>query len=140
MFSNPSSELIFYDGKNQLLSSTIIGRKGEKLEKMNNIIFNNYHINTSHWNVSMIDLGEETEISKINLIAVNDDNYIVPNEVYELFYMDRDGWVSMGVKMATKDIIEFDDVPSGALYWLGNLTKGKEERIFTYEKGNQIWW
>jgi hypothetical protein len=26
------------------------------------------------------------------------------------------------------------------LYLLQNLTKGKEERIFTYENGKQVWW
>ena len=27
-----------------------------------------------------------------------------------------------------------------ALLWLRNLTKGREERPFTYENGRQIWW
>ncbi len=30
--------------------------------------------------------------------------------------------------------------PKGALLWLKNHTQGKEERIFTYEDGKQVWW
>lgn len=36
--------------------------------------------------------------------------------------------------------IFFKDVPKGALYLLRDLTKGKDERIFTYENGVQVWW
>ena len=31
-------------------------------------------------------------------------------------------------------------MPRGALYWLRDLSKGKEERIFSYEDGKQVWW
>lgn len=31
-------------------------------------------------------------------------------------------------------------LPKGALLWLKNHTQGKEERIFTYEDGKQVWW
>ena len=34
----------------------------------------------------------------------------------------------------------YDNVPAGALLILHNHTKGKEERIFTYENGRQVWW
>ena len=33
-----------------------------------------------------------------------------------------------------------DNVPTNALLLLRNHTKGKEERIFTYEGGEQVWW
>ena len=32
------------------------------------------------------------------------------------------------------------EAPAGALYWLRNLTEGREERIFSYENGRQVWW
>ena len=34
----------------------------------------------------------------------------------------------------------YDNVPGNALLLLRNHTKGKEERIFTYENDEQIWW
>jgi hypothetical protein len=39
----------------------------------------------------------------------------------------------------TQELV-YHNVPSGALLLLRNLTKGKEERIFTYENGEQVWW
>jgi len=40
---------------------------------------------------------------------------------------------------ATQELV-YDNVPANALLLLHNHTKGKEERIFTYEGGRQIWW
>ena len=34
----------------------------------------------------------------------------------------------------------YENVPGNALYLLKNRTKGKEERIFTYENDRQVWW
>ena len=58
----------------------------------------------------------------------------------ELLYFDRGEWVSLGRKVATADYIEYDNVPSGALYWLRNRTEGKEERPFTVVNGKIRFW
>ena len=50
------------------------------------------------------------------------------------------GWKTLGVKTASSNVMEYYDVPSGALYILRNRTTGNEERIFSYDKGQQIWW
>jgi hypothetical protein len=34
----------------------------------------------------------------------------------------------------------FKHVPANALYFLHDHTSGTQERIFTYESGQQIWW
>ncbi|MCD8262113.1 MAG: hypothetical protein LUD15_12085 [Bacteroides sp.] len=70
----------------------------------------------------------------------SDDNFIKDGEQYELFYWDRE-WVSLGKMRGerSKQYLEYDHVPRNALYLLRNLTKGKEERIFTYEDGKQVW-
>lgn len=80
-------------------------------------------------------------ISKISFLPRNDDNFIKKGDLYELFYWYAYGWKSHG-KMVGGDVFElvFDDVPQGALYLLRDHTSGKEERIFTYEDGKQIWW
>ena len=79
-----------------------------------------------------IDFGSETAISRIEYTPRNDANGIYQGMKYELFYFDRDQWVSMGEKIATDDTITYDEVPQSALLWLRNLTEGREERIFTY--------
>lgn len=86
------------------------------------------------------DFGKPFLLSEITFLPCNDGNGIFPDQVYELLYMGRDGWISYGMKTADDYYIEFDNVPSGALYWLRNRTMGKEERIFTYVNGRVKFW
>jgi hypothetical protein len=80
------------------------------------------------------------KITSIECMAPNDENHIYPNNYYELLYCDADKWISLGKKTADNYHIVYDRVPSGALYWLRNLTKGKEERIFTYDHHHVRFW
>jgi len=36
--------------------------------------------------------------------------------------------------------VQSENCPTNALLWLRNHTRGKEERIFTYEEGRQEFW
>lgn len=49
---------------------------------------------------------------------------------------------SLGRQVGSRQLqyLEYDNVPDNALLLLRNLTKGKEERIFTCEDGKQVWW
>lgn len=89
-----------------------------------------------------VKLDKPTMINKIRYIIRNDDNGVRRNNLYELLYIDENKqWTSAGRKIATEDdMIIFDNIPAGTLYWLRNHTRGREERIFTYENGKQIWW
>ena len=88
-----------------------------------------------------LELERAEHVDSIRFIIRNDDNGVRKGNLYELFYMSDGRWVSLGRQTATEDDrIVFADVPTGALYWLRNLTRGREERIFTYEDGKQIWW
>lgn len=69
----------------------------------------------------------------------DDSNGIFPGEHYELFYW-RNGWVSLGVQQATDTVLVYRRVPKGALLWLRNVDNGSQERIFSYEKGKQVWY
>ena len=85
-----------------------------------------------------IDFGEKIRIAKIRFLPRNDQNTIESGDDYELFYWDNQ-WISLGVQRAKKQYLKYT-VPENALLWLRNLTRGKEERIFTYENGRQVWW
>lgn len=87
-----------------------------------------------------LDLGEAKRIGEIRYIMRNDDNFVQKGQEYELLYMDIDGWQSMGRKIADADSIIYENVPSEAIYLLKNRTKGREERVFSYENDKQIWW
>ncbi|MFL1011682.1 hypothetical protein [Flavisericum labens] len=86
-----------------------------------------------------LDFETPRPISRIRFCPKNDTNCIIPGNEYELFYWDN-GWVSSGKKMANDYFLNYKNVPSETMYWLRCLTEGKEERIFTYEDGKQIWW
>ncbi len=89
-----------------------------------------------------VDLGRAVELSALSYLPRNDDNFIREGEEYELCYWDGVGWASLGRQIGRRATQEqvYDNVPAGALLLLHNHTKGKEERIFTYEDGRQVWW
>lgn len=87
-----------------------------------------------------LDLGRRCYISKLNYYPRNDDNFIIAGDLYELFYYNKGSWCSLGMKKAEWENLVFKNVPKDALYLLKNKIKGKEERIFTYSNGKQVWW
>ena len=89
-----------------------------------------------------IDIGpsHKASLSRIRFCPRSDTNFILQGDEYELRYWQDGNWHTFGTQMATTDSLVFTNVPSGTLYWLRDLTKGKEERPFTYENGKQVWW
>ena len=86
-----------------------------------------------------MDLGRRRRIGAIEFAPRNDDNAVSPGDRYELYYWD-DRWVKAGERQAEDYSLTFTDIPAHALLWLRDVTKGREERPFTYEDGKQIWW
>ena len=64
---------------------------------------------------------------------------IITRHLYALFYFAQNDPCFLGQKVAAGDVLTYDSIPSKVLYLLKDLTK-KEEQIFTYEGGKQIWW
>lgn len=87
-----------------------------------------------------MDFEKKVAISLIRYLPRNDDNNIAPGQRYELFYWGPDGWVSLGQQISTDYVLHYDSAPLNALFLLRNLSKGREERIFTYENDKQVWW
>ena len=90
--------------------------------------------------IAGVEFEEPVSVDVVKYITRNDKNGVYPGNTYELLYFDQGEWVSLGRKVATTDYIEYDDVPSGALYWLRNRTEGKEERPFTVMNGRVRFW
>lgn len=84
-------------------------------------------------------LQAPSKVSKIRFMPRTDGNCIEPGDDYELVYWNNE-WISIKHQTATTDSLVFDNVPKEALYLLHNHTKGKQERIFTWEDGKQTWW
>ena len=87
-----------------------------------------------------MDLGKPEDISEIRFLPRNDDNNVRPGDEYELVYWIKDGWRSLGRKIAEGNTLSFENVPSNSLLLLHDLTRGKEERPFTMENMIQRWW
>lgn len=106
--------------------------------------WNGYNIEEDNKDTTMywvgLDFGKPTRITQIHYLPANDHNTVTPGKNYELFYWN-DRWVSLGKRNATSHRLEFDMAPSGTIYWLHCADcNSTEERPFTYEEGNQVWW
>ncbi|MFV0417884.1 MAG: discoidin domain-containing protein [Dysgonomonas sp.] len=87
-----------------------------------------------------MDFGRKVNIRRVTCIPRGDGNNIEIGNEYELMYWSDGSWTSLGKKIADDIYLKYEDCPTNALFLLHNHTKGKEERIFTYENGRQIWW
>ena len=86
-----------------------------------------------------LNFQNRVRIDKIKYLPRNDTNMIMDSDLYQLRYWDN-GWKIVGNKKANSGVLSFNNIPSNALLWVRDLSEGKEERIFTYEHGKQIWW
>jgi hypothetical protein len=87
-----------------------------------------------------MDFGEPVRINKIGYTPRGDGNDVTPGDTHELLYWDNNQWVSLGKQIACEPVLRYENAPANALFWLRNLSRGHEERIFTYENGEHKWW
>lgn len=87
------------------------------------------------------EFASPVHLSKLRIHPRTDGNGIYPGDVYQLLYWDKGKWnIIAEHKAGHEDSLSFDNVPENALFLLHNASRGREERIFTYENGKQIWW
>lgn len=131
------ADLHFYDTRNREIQGKITGLDSIREQ----ILSDTDPLSMCMIDQITVDFGKSTALSGIRYLGRNDANGIYPENEYELFYYDiPEGWVSLGSKTATGYSIEYDQVPTGGLYWLRNLSSGQEERIFTWENGKARFW
>lgn len=144
------AELEFYSKDSIMLKGNIIGTE----EHYNNlpkydksVVFDNNPI-TCFWSKYVgqpwvgLELEKPEVIKKIRYLLYNDDNDIWEGDLYELFYFDvNKGFISLGKQYGNREqALLFKEIPDNAILWLRDYTRGKEERIFTYENQKQVWW
>ena len=138
------NELEFYDEKNEKLQGRIIGTEGEgwcpKERVFDGDILTGFGGITpdGHW--VGLQLARPSRVSRIRYIGRNDGNGIEKGDKYELYLWRNGMWQLLVTETATENELNFSDMPVGGLYVLRNITKGHEERIFTYVNGEQVWW
>lgn len=85
-----------------------------------------------------LDLGTPKTIKRIVYTPRNRDNYIRSGDTFEVFYCDKE-WKSLGITENAPDSLYYPNVPENALLLIKNHSRGIQERIFTFEKGEQNW-
>ena len=137
-----TQDLHRHDGKR--ISGKVIGSSGIKGKNRDKVfdgdILTGFEGESpdGHWVGLKFD--GPTRIGMIRYIGRNDGNCIEIGDEYELMFWNEGIWTSLGKRVAKTNTLEYTGIPSGGLYVLHNLTKGHEERIFTYEDGKQVWW
>lgn len=86
-----------------------------------------------------LDFSKATKVTAISFSSRTDDNEISIGDTYQLSYWNQ-GWVSVGSQIAKEHVLRWDNLPTNTLYLLRNLSRGIEQRIFTYENEKQVWW
>lgn len=88
-----------------------------------------------------LDMETPHRIGEIHYLPRNEGQLgIYEGHEYELFYWDRDGWRSLGKKIANSNQLIYRSVPSNALMRMKNLTVGNYGiLLFVAEKGRQRW-
>lgn len=101
--------------------------------------FSSYDFPAPSGGWSAVDLEIPRKIKKIIYAPRNRDNYVRPENKYELFYWNvkKGRWVSLGQQETHSDVLTYR-VPEGALLYLKNHTSGRDERIFEYDFLNKV--
>lgn len=142
------AEIEFYEAGGLLpLSGRIIGTPGCYQQDGSHEYTNAFDGNTEtsfdytepYGGWTGLDLGTSKVIDKIIYTPANRDNYVRSLDDYELSYCTKRGWRTLGQQTAMLDSLVYRRVPKGALLLLQNHTRGKQERIFVYEGGKQVW-
>ncbi|WP_455673575.1 hypothetical protein [Phocaeicola sp.] len=130
-------EIIFFDTNNKKLDASIykapLARDSKHTEKciLDGNFLSYYESKEKTKEPIILSFSQRSQIGKILFIPRNDDNFIRKGDKYELFYQNgTNGWKSLGKQIATTGELIYNNIPSGALLWLRDLTRGKEEQLF----------
>ena len=89
-----------------------------------------------------MDFGRQKSVSYVRVVPRSDYNDICPDNEYELKWWNDNTseWVSLGVRTATDNVLHYRDIPSGALLWISDLTRGWDERPFLIDDDGKVTW
>ncbi len=77
-------------------------------------------------------LKQPQVVTAVRFAPLNADNGIKEGNRYELLCWDGT-WRPLGTVEARHEFLCFENVPAHRLYWLRNLTEGKEEQLFVID-------
>lgn len=92
--------------------------------------------------VGSSDFGQPVELDHISFIKRGDGDAVTPGDEYELSWWNGSGW-ELFLKDKAADVrIDVKGIPSGVLYYLKDVTRGWDQRIFIVDDSidGQIWY
>ena len=138
------NELWFFDEKGDTIKGDIIGTEGTAPDSRERVFDNNiltgFNGKSPDGNWIGLRLRAPKRVAKLRFIPRNDGNCIEIGDKYELRLWTNTKWKVIATVKAKADILSLKNVPQNGLYVLKDLTKGNEQRIFTYEDNKQVWW
>ncbi len=84
----------------------------------------------------IIDTERPVELDHISYIRRGDGNAIVPGDTYRISWWDGKGWRPHCIIKAEDIYLQIKDIPAGRLYYIEGLSRGEQNRIFTYSAGS----
>ena len=142
-------EIFFFGEEGNRLKGAVIGTKGHRTiyegqirdKLFDNDLLTSFNSPNPNGDWGGMDFGKPVKVSKIIFYGRGDGNTVEIGDRYELFFWQSGCWHSLGRQEANDVSLTYDNVPKNALLLLRDLTKGKDERIFTIEEtGRQQWW
>lgn len=145
-FGNIAEILLLDDDGNPVSPKRCFGGMGAWEEHSPSKVFDGNEL-TSYSRISpngawaAAEFTQPIHFSKLRIHPRTDGNAIYAGDIYQLLYWAHGKWnLITEHKAGQEDKISFDNVPENALLLLHNKSRGREERIFTYEDGRQVWW
>ena len=138
------NEIAFFNSYGKKLTGKIIGTEGTEKQGKETVfdgdVLTGFNGTGPDGNWIGLELSEPSDVAIIGYMPRNDGNTIEVGDKYQLLVYNKGEWDMLARICANETKLVLKNMPSGGLYLLKDITKGKEERIFTYENGKQVWW
>lgn len=138
------NELCFFDEKGDTIKGEVIGSEGKDSKRKETVFDNNiltgFEGTNPDDNWIGLKLSSPKQVSRLRFIPRTDGNCIEVGDKYELRFWTGSSWKVLATVKAKSDILRLKNMPCKGLFVLKDITKGQEQRIFTYEDGKQVWW
>lgn len=81
----------------------------------------------------VLDAGKPVMLGHISYIRGGDGNAIIPGDLYRVSWWNGKGW-TVHCEVEAKDIeLQIEDIPADKLCYIEGLSRGVQNRIFTYD-------
>lgn len=140
------SEILFLGKKNRKLDGKVIGASGSWYNSpatadkaFDGNMYTYFDSSEADYAWTGLDLGTPQLLKEIHYLPRIENNQIINDNKYELYYWNGDDWKVLEKKKAEHNRIYFQ-VPSNAIFYLRNATNRTESnKYFMVKDGKQVW-